>query len=306
MHKPFEELVDFAAFEQFSRILIATSDVDPVYPLVSEIIKQERFEAEWFVYIYCLYYSLDSAIKVCRIFPTSDSWNEADFKSKAGHIRTFGAERRGTHRIFENQLKAINGWRAIKDQIIKVQSFGNAVAFRELIKSLPFQGDWAAFKITELHEKSLGYANLAPPNMDIGVRDVNSSLGPVGGCRLLYGIENTYPQSIAPEWEAMGVSLAARWSQQLGRTVDLGEVETCLCKYSKLAKGNYYPLHDINEFVHLGATLSELVLKRLLTRCKFPVQGWQSEHPKSYKKAFKDRREMLFADLDPIRPPVTL
>lgn len=286
-HRPLEELVDFSNFEKYVHALVKSKDCDPTYPLIKQVIKEEKFDPEWFLFVYVLYYNLDAAIQVCRIFPTRESWSEPEFKAKAGHIRKFGAERRGTHRIYENQLKAFEGWFAV--DLTEAQWTYGCYAFRELIKSIPFQGDWAAFKLTELHEKSLGFQNLAPKNMDIGVRDVNSSLGPVGGCRCLYGIEHVYPQSIATEWEAMGVSMAARWGY------DLGEIETALCKWSKMSKGSYFVGHDIQEFIHLKHLWSPEVFNMMMESCEFPKEMWKQElDVKKLKKAYKDKKVLEF------------
>lgn len=244
----------FKDFDVFSRALVVSKDVDPVYPVVKDILKHNsHFQPEWFVFVYVAFYSLETAIEMCNRWPTMEDFNSKEFVSLrlAKELNKFGHERRGTCRNPVNQIEL---FKAAKDFISKdidsksLKDRDNK-HFREVLMKRPWHGNWASFKIAELFEKSLGWENLSIQDLGIDERDPNSNDGPVGGLRWLFGRENKYSSKWFPIWNRFGerVSEAYGW--------DIGKTETCLCKFHKIMSGKYFVGHDIQEFVDLKHVL---------------------------------------------------
>lgn len=269
-HRPLSTLVDFKTFDTYARALVHSRDVDPVYCLVPQIIAREGFEADWFVFVYAAYYSLASAVAVCRKVPSASAFEPGYFARELSGVRAFGVERRGKQRAQTSLAKAFAAYRERQRDLLRCAASGSHASFQAALRVLPFQGDWAAFKLCELHEKALGRANLAPGDMGLAARDVNSSRGPQGGCRALYSLDpaTRYGREIAEQWEALGRTLAARYG------FDLGEVETCLCKWAKVLKGQYFIGHDIHELGALAPLWPKKTFISLMARAGFDRRLW--------------------------------
>lgn len=276
-------------FELYSRALIESKDVDPVYPLVKSIIKEYGFEPEWFVFVYVSFYSLESAIKLCSKWPTKFEFKSEVFRKMrlSGELHHFSHERRGISRNIDNQINSLNRVVSFLTAVEKKAPFSadirnfNALDFKDYICTFPLFGDWASFKITELFEKSLDYKNLTILDLNLRNRSPNSNDGPVGGLRWLYGRETKYDADIFPVWDRFGENLAKAWG------VDLGEVETCLCKWHKMRTGKYWVGHDIAEFVSLKPILGEQRYRRIMSQ-NFDERFWKSfdKFPKQLKPVY--------------------
>lgn len=288
-------MIAFDAFERYAHALVQSLDADPVYHLVPKIVELEGFEAEWFVFVYVAFYSLESAIEFCRRFPTAASYRFQDHIEWVEAPRRFGVERRGTSRVVHLMAEAFDAF-ACPGALEKLRATLptlDQTSCRTALSRLPLVGDWAAFKLTELFEKAMGLKNLAPTDMGLFGRDPNSTRGPQGGCRLLYTSDPNlkFPKSILSEWEALGVELAMRWGY------DLGAVETCLCKWAKIIKGQYFIGHDIYEFTHLRRLWSLPVYSRLMLKSGFDPRFWAEklDVPK-LKRMYRTRRILLNDD----------
>ena len=213
----------FKDFDVFSRALIASKDVDPTYPLVEDIVEEYDFDPEWFVFCYVAFYSIETSIKMCLEMPTRESWDEDLFRHMRDKkvLSKFNHERRGSCRNVDNQVKLFEG--AITF-INEYTTYHNVITndiidnrkFRTLLEKTPFHGAWASFKIAELFEKSLGYEDLAIPDLGLEGRDPNKNDGPIGGIRWLYGRNNTYYKDYFPEFNRFGFNLAHDWGGGIG------------------------------------------------------------------------------------------
>ncbi len=285
-------------FELFSRALIESKDVDPTYILIKDIIEEYKFEPEWFVFVYVMFYSLESAIKICEKMPTRGDWDRRWFMNQRTnkHINKFGHERRGQIRNVDIQVEVFG---EIREFIMSIEThttngrFDNPLmsnkSFRKSIESIYHHGGWASFKIAEIFEKSLGYEQLKIPDVGLDGRDPNSNDGPVSGLRWLYGRDNKYDTSIYPLWNRFGANLAEAWG------VDIGEVETCFCKWHKLMTGKYFVGHDIQEFVELEEVMGADRYERLMAENFAPV-FWHDtkELQKKKKKIYQDTGKIIF------------
>lgn len=282
------EFATFDSFERYSRALIASKDVDPTYPVVRWIIDFYGFNGPWFIFCYGAFYSLDSAIRMCRAFPTPESFDEEAFRHIREHktINKFGHERRGSCRNPNNQVGLFRDAISFINRLDQYKDINNT-QFRTELKKLSFQGEWASYKIAELFEKSLGYTSLTIPDLGLEGKDPNRNDGPVGGLRWLYGREHKYSTEIYPTWNRFGEELAKGWG------VGMGEVETCLCKWHKMCSGKYWIGHDIAEFVELEQVIGEGDYKQMMTELFNPVM-WHGiyEFPKHLKSAFAKQGHM--------------
>lgn len=265
----------YQTFDRFGRALIGSRDVDPVYPFVKSLVKKKDFEPEWFVFVYVAFYNLESAIQICEEMPTREDWDATKFRQLRTRIKKFGHERRGTCRNVDNQVIMLDAVVEAID-IIHKERMGEIHApilddnpsFRDFLMGLPFHGLWASYKIAELFEKSLGYSSLRIEDLGLTGRDPNSNDGPVGGLRHLYGREEMYDESFFPVWNRFGFNLAKAWG------VDIGEVETCFCKFHKLVSGKYHIGHDIEEFIELSHVLDRKTYKSIM-RENFDERLWE-------------------------------
>jgi len=235
-------------FDLFTRIMIVSGDDDPTYPMIKSVYELYDFEPHWFVFMYHAFYSIESAVKMCKIMPAKEYWNEVKFrKLREKNKFSFGYERRGLRNV-DNQVKHLNAVVKFLDEID--DHLIDNLTYRRGVENLPQNGGWASFKNAEIFEKALGYKQLEIPDLGIDHRDVNSdSDGPIPALRLLYGWENHYFNDIIPAWNRLGVALAEEYG------VSVGKIETCLCKFIKPIKGQYFPGHDIYEFHSLKDVL---------------------------------------------------
>lgn len=268
MHRPLNELHLFDDFEKYSRSMIFLNDIDPVYPLLKQIIKKEGFDPEKAVFWYSYFYSIESMVKYLR--------NEIDFTEAK-----YGIERGRTPqvRVTENKNKTVNAWNSRNwDQIAR--ECRNGREFAERVKEIPFFGHWVSYKITEIFAETLDYKNLKPNDMNLENADLSKTSGPTGGLRVLYGMDEVFDKSIVPEWEDLGRTLAARWN------IDIGEVESLLCKFYKVVDGRYVIGKDVNEFIHLSHLWPEKEFIDLMESCKF--------HPRLLEKTYTAKESSIF------------
>lgn len=258
----------FKDFDIYSRSLIASKDADPTYPMINEICNHFGFEPEWFAFLYVSFYNLESGIRMAQKMPERKLFSADLFLRERQNITKFGHERRGTNRTPLNQIKALSAAIQFLDVLEEVR-LGKIQAeyadtnqeFREIVSKLPFHGIWASFKIAEIFEKALGYKHLEINDLGIEGKDANSNDGPIGGLRWLYGREDSYDaKTFIPHWNRFGANLAKAWG------VDIGEVETCLCKFHKLCSGNYFIGHDIQEFAELKHVLGRKTYENIMSK----------------------------------------
>lgn len=295
-------------FEVFSRALIVSKDVDPVYPMIKDIVKEYKFEPEWFAFVYVMFYSLESATKVCQKMSNRNAWDSRWFEAnrKNGYISKFGHERRGQIRNVDVQVQVLSEIREFvsiieqhHDGVLESPILDSNKDFREAIEGISHHGSWASFKLAEIFEKSLGYEQFKIQDLGIDGRDPNSNDGPVSGLRWLYGRDNKYDTSIFPVWNRFGANLAKAWG------VDIGEIETCLCKWHKIMTGKYFIGHDIQEFVELEEVMGTNTYYELMKK-NFDVRFWVDvkELQKSKKKVYQETDDILYSSFAKSLPQI--
>lgn len=282
-------------FDTFSRALMTSQDVDPVYPFIKSLLKKKDYEPEWFIFIYVMFYSLDSAIKFCDVMPCDYYFDVEKFKELRKTVKHFGHERRGHCRNVNNQILMINEYLEyfVKKESIKFyrETHKDNASFQDYVASMKFNGGWASFKTTELFEKALDYTQLAISDLGLDGRNPNSNDGPVGGLRWLFGRDIEYNKNYFDIWNDFGRNLSKAWG------VDMGKVETCLCKWHKFYSGKYFIGHDIQEFVELEDTLGKKDYTDIMEENFDPV-FWYNKHKleKNLKKHYAETGEFIYAD----------
>jgi len=275
MHRPLAELENFQLFEEFSLALVKSKDVDPVYPFLKNVIALEGFNAEEAIFWYGYFYSIESMVLLLR---GAKTFSECKFGTERGRTPQI--------RRLENMQKTQAAWLAA-GVTKRAETAQTGREFAEFIKTMPYFGGWVSYKYAELFEKTLGYTNLQPSDMNVAEGDPNGDGGPCGGLRALYGRRHTYSSAVFKEWEMLGQTLSARWG------FDLGEVETSLCKYSKLLNGKYYIGHDVAEFTHLEHLWGKASFERLMTNTGFDTSLWVPGFVKTHKKAYKEHGTLI-------------
>lgn len=297
----------YEAFDKFSRALVMSKDVDPIYPFIGKGLFQiDKFYKEivdpvWFTFIYVLFYNLETAILFCNRYPTSKHFNESSFrKLRDTTFNHFGIERRGKQRQVDTLVKSI------KEVIIPmcdqseerylppISKLDNQ-QLRLLIAGKYNHGVWSAFKIAEVLEKAFGYNNLKIKDLGLEGRDPNSNDGPVAGLRNLFGEDRKWNQYDFDGWNRFGLELAKAYK------FDIGEIETCLCKWHKIRNGKYYIGHDIDELYSLKKVIDKNQLEEMFEAAGFPSQKitlCKSDKingiVKSKKVFFKEQEEFHF------------
>jgi hypothetical protein len=202
----------------------------------------------------------------------------------------YGIERGRTPQIraVENKNKTLSTWNEIRPGEFAKEATCSR-EFAQFLRQVPYFGGWVTYKITELFEKTLGFDNLAPKDMNIAEGDVNGDGGPCGGLRHLYGLEERYTSDIVPEWEWLGKTLSERWG------FDLGAVETCLCKWRKMKVGKYYIGHDICELTGHGvrSLWNENTFVDLMQASGFEESIWAEGFVKNHSKVYKEQGVIL-------------
>ena len=277
----------FQDFDVYTRALIASNDVDPTYPVVEWIIEKYNFEPEWFVFCYVAFYSLESAILMCRYMPTRKHWSRNAFQDIRKTIVTkFGHERRWNARnevvqmnMFEHIIQWLDNW---------YWRCENNMKLRERISLIPNHGWWASFKIAELFEKSLNREEFIVKDLGLDWRDPNSNDWPVWWLRHLYWLDKTYTRSVFKIWNKFGAELAK------GYWVNIGEIETALCKFHKMSSWQYFIGHDVQEFCELERVMGEEDYRTMMNANFAPVLWDGVKHLQKEKKGiYKTTGEIL-------------
>lgn len=251
-------------FVTFHRLAVTVGDVDPVYPVLAELVRDwpaaEQVEA---AVIYVAYYDLGSGLAAINAradgaslahLPTvlpaaTERRAHRDRRQLARHLTHLDDLRceHGTLHHFLRQPVAAaanpqQGWRRLREQLETIH--GN--------------GRWASYKTAEVLQKVAGWPVEAP---DMGMAGAS---GPAHGLRMLGITGATHPN----ELEEAGVAL----TRALARTglpgAELSTVETTLCDFHALVEGRYYVGHDIDQMqAQLDRTPS------LLTRAAYTARG---------------------------------
>ncbi len=230
----------FEVFCEFAKLQIYSWDIDPTYPVLRKIYDLEGVSENdrlWRTFLYVTFYSLGSAYRVWSEHPSPELPPLEILRQPTG------IERRGFRArpdIVQNHLKAVldltggdfKGW---------VESYGEGEEgwnrAREGMRSLPWGGNWSAYKWADLLSNTHDAPLVAP---DFGVGGGGETAGPIPGMVTLTGhswkdcAENlSLQRDLYQRAKLAGVPFRG-----------LDQVETSLCDFNSLCKGRYYVGHD--------------------------------------------------------------
>lgn len=246
----------------FADRMIASRDIDPVYPVLKRLIGTRYHHGPWAVLVYVAHYDLGAAIAHLEAaggpgaHPHEDPWQSvrtSDHRrvlSENGTVRT-GVERRTLRTVdaFERHLESVQRLArkhagAGDDGIVRWLQHGftghpehDWTTLRENAGEAWGNGRWATYKLAEVCKEVLGWPVEAP---DMGMLGAS---GPLDGLEML--LPGTRGKPIV-EVERLGRQLAGELSVMLDRRVSVAETETLLCDSHSLASGRYYVGNDID------------------------------------------------------------
>jgi hypothetical protein len=293
-----------AAFAEFARHMQSSQDIDPVYPVLKQLIADlelEQPEAEWLVVLYLAFYEITSALTAFLAYPEPRLHVSSILADREVLKLPTGIERRGLRggdTMQEHLLDWLTRFDGQSFFTSAAEWFANDPYFNQGIldgyfQGVKFNGRWAAYKGTEVLHKVLGYPNAAA---DAGHE--NSS-GPRQGLTLFFpevkGNNQVAINKLDEQTEVLRLATRAH-----GVELAVEEVETLLCDFKSLAHGRYYCGHD-----------TDLMLEGILAgpnRCRTQLltarsgsmpqeylgelHGWEARD-KAAMRAYVERGEVL-------------
>jgi hypothetical protein len=278
-----DDFMEFAGHQLYSK------DNDPVY----EVLRELDLGAE-FIHFYVAFYDLPSALQAWRAGMRA---HNADEFPDLARLRT-GVERRGlrggtnliNHLLQLNakvQAEAKGDW----DRFCRMGKDWEGT--NEYFRTIHGNGRWAAYKLSELCQKVLGYPLLPT---DMGHKFSSS---PRKGLALLF--RDTPAHSDQSDAAIRKLDWLGEWLMgtlvDACHQVDIAQVETLCCDFHGLWKGGYYVGHDIDSMLEsaLGTPVEAEILEAR-SKC-FPheylgeLNGWTGV-VKHAKRAYKDKDEI--------------
>jgi hypothetical protein len=230
-------------FLLFSKNLVKVKDHDPLYFVLKKFCDKYNADLLWAITIYISYYKFTSAI----IFLTMIADKPEKFKGvedlawlKHNFKPGYGRERRGMGRNIEVQANLIN---EIYNHS-KNHNFQNVENFRHSLSSrVDHVGSWVTYKLSEMLH-FFGDEKLIIDDLGISHKPLSSDFGALSGLKFIFGREKDYGRK-NQETLDLFESFADDTALLLG--MRKSEVETCLCKFGKLGKKDYFVGHDIVE-----------------------------------------------------------
>lgn len=234
-------MTDLEAFVAFSRLMLESHDIDPLYPVMRSLYKISELTEDAALQMtvtYLAFYNLPSALTAAQ------AWSEG---KPTPWPMPIAVERRG-HR---DQTKLAKHFESLREV---VQEYGGLTPwlkgclgpdpvenFRKLYDRTQWvygNGRWAAFKWVELLKEVHGFPVEAPDMM------LKESSGPLDGLRRFA------PRAVGmSELEDKAVELR-QFLRQNRVPVSWEQLETLLCNWNSLCSGHYYVGHDIDELQH--------------------------------------------------------
>jgi hypothetical protein len=241
----------FADFCRFSRAQLISGDIDPSYPVLARVYDAEGATTNdrlWRTLLYVGWYSLASAEAVRAIYPSPAPVDPARLP-----ILSTGIERRG----FRGDGGRARAASFLNGALARTpQGGGDLVAWvlgrvanrspeegwkavREELELTPGAGPWASYKWADLLKNVHGIPIDAP---DIGSK-LGETAGPIPGMVKLTGLPwqevagtPSLQRALLAEARAAGVPFGG-----------LDQLETSLCDFNSLCRGNYYLGKDLDE-----------------------------------------------------------
>jgi hypothetical protein len=235
-----------AAFSEFGRHMLDSEDIDPIYPVLRQLVSDlelDNAQAEWLVILYLAYYEITSALTAFHAHPEPGSTSV--FHDERTLKLPTGIERRGLRQA-HLMASHLNEWigrfdgqshfTACRDWFANDPYF-NAGVLDGYLQGIDYNGRWASYKAVEVMQKVLGWP---VAHSDAGHE---GSTGPRKGLTLFFPeVKGNGPRALDLLDEQTDVLMRAVRAH--GVHVEVEQVETLLCDFKSLARGAYYVGHD--------------------------------------------------------------
>jgi len=236
----------------FACRLIASEDIDPVYPVLRGLfaLEPERFSGAagqageearlWLLALYLAYYHVPSALAAFRCQPVPGLPPGAHRWPRATERRGLRAAPALTSHLADYARRTAprqQAWLTAGWEPGAGASTANYERFWLRAQEVWGNGRWAAFKWAELLKKVLGYP-LAAPDMRL-----KFCSGPRACLEHLYGCPGASTETL----DGCGADCWRRLGFRGVPVEDWEALETVLCNYHSALAGRYYVGHDIDE-----------------------------------------------------------
>lgn len=302
-------------FMEFGQRLVASDDVDPLYPFLRHIYAKLSLTDEqrlWFTFLYVASYNIASALWLFQRYPTVREVNRDvngiptgverrgnRGRMMQGHIngfvrtiRTYGGIREWIEQGWVND-EAFNfhGWTADSDGIRQNGLYANYERFWVTSQTVNGNGRWATFKWAEILRKVHEMSLQAP---DMRLKYSGKAEAKPARCMNLFMMPT---QSSVKALDRYGEILRETVAERVGDKWDFDTLETILCNFHSMTQGHYYIGHDIDEMLHvinvsdrLGATDKRFLFEARATVFKpdylGEFRGW-AETSKALKRQYQ-------------------
>lgn len=267
------------SFVEFSKALLTTFDLDPVYVMLHEA-KLKRSALEKFCLAYwCFYHSGVAAYIASK--PTRQFWY---FMQQAQNDKwPRGTERR--HFRGEASQKAIDYmcYYGTPHQVVRLMLTGNDYeTVASNVKTFPLFGPWIAFKIADMKERVFGEPCEFPVNsLDI-FKDPT-----IGAAMIVYGPDYQFqsPALLQHQVHAVVETYIVKFRRYkappaMDRPVNAQEIETLLCKWKSHWRGHYPVGKDTEEIA------GQLLFKQTALSTRL-IKGLPHERLDSWRRSVR-------------------
>lgn len=247
-------------WQQFSDQLISTRDLDPVYVILYKAKLPEDVLGRWLLAYWCYYHagvasklaeSKDFYVEGEPLYSEARTWPRG-FERR--HFRGHAAHMAWNWLCYQNKPEE------------RVQSLYalDAQSVMDKIQVWPMFGPWIAWKAADMLERVVGIP------VDFSGTSLRIYSEPKKGAALIRFGDWNHPIKTAELDDTVNMMLERYKNTyappNLNRTINIQEIETCLCKYKAHAKGFYYcgkDTHELSEALNGWGDLAQELSKHL-------------------------------------------
>lgn len=227
-------------FLYFSELQLWSRDIDPVYPVLGELLANRQPETQaWWVWLYVAYYDLGSTLIALQHHAGPEPLcTECSFLPTGVERRNLRGGKIARH--IEDSLEVMNG--RIHRWLSGYAAADDWSMLQERLQQVWGNGRWAAYKTGEVLQKVLQWSHIVPADMGNAF-----SSGPRHGLDLFFPPLQGNSVEVVAHLDRRGEKVYKRLVDAGAPVADIAEVETLLCDFNSMVKGNYYPGRDIDE-----------------------------------------------------------
>jgi hypothetical protein len=237
-------------FSAFGAVLIASEDVDPLYPILKWLEKDmEPEQALWFTFLYMAFYNVSSALQAFESMEYPQQlpymFRNLPIATERRNLRAGVGILRGHVDDYVRRCEGAGGQQAFLQAGWGADPAANYETFWETAQTVYQNGRWAAFKWAEILKKVHGW-NLEAPDMRM-----QFCSGPKAGLCDMFDLDEKAMEKAGESgiWALnfYGANLRQLAIQHGLVVPDWETLETVLCNFHSLRNGRYYVGHDIDE-----------------------------------------------------------